>query len=75
MVGPSMSDDETRVANTRLRVGFVLLVGVSGALVALTAGATVLQIAFAFVGGSVLGLVLLWFLSLWGREMVSVNRR
>ena len=75
MVGPSLSDDETRIANNRLKIGFVLLVGGSGGLVAVTAGATLPQIVVAFAGGTILGIALVVFLSYWGREFVDVNRR
>ncbi|WP_416841058.1 hypothetical protein [Haloferax sp. DFSO52] len=75
MVGPSLSDDEAKLASTRLKVGFILLVGISAGFIALAAGATLVQIAIAFVGGTVLGIALTVFLSYWGREFVSVNRR
>jgi hypothetical protein len=68
MVGPSMTDEERQNANSRLKVGFVLLVGVSGGLVALQAQGTVVQLAFGFVGGLLVGTLLLWFLVRWAKE-------
>lgn len=62
MVGPSLSDDERDLANDRLAVGFVALVAVSGGLVALTAGGTLVQLAGGVAAGTVLGLLLLLFL-------------
>jgi lysozyme family protein len=62
VVGPSLSDDERRLANSRLSAGFVGLVAVSGGLVALTAGGTLPQLAGGVVVGAVLGLLLLVFL-------------
>ncbi|KAB1188110.1 MULTISPECIES: hypothetical protein [Haloferax] len=75
MVGPSLSDDEMRLASSRLRIGFVLLVGVSAGLIAVTADATLPQVGLAFAGGTVLGIALMVFLSYWGREFTNVNRR
>lgn len=76
MVGPSISDDERRVANTRLQVGFVVLVGLSGGLVATQAGATLLQIGGAIAGGLVLGAVLLLWLRRWSSQFRrETNRR
>ncbi|ELZ99276.1 hypothetical protein [Haloferax sulfurifontis] len=75
MVGSSMSDEETRLANNRLKIGFILLVGVSAALVAVQAGATLLQSAIALVAGLVIGGLLTWYLKRWSREFTAVNRR
>ncbi|WP_411963827.1 hypothetical protein [Haloferax sp. YSMS24] len=75
MVGPSLSDDESRIASMRLKIGFVLLVGVSAGFVALAADATLQQVGYAFVGGTAVGIALMAFLTYWGREFVSVNRR
>ncbi|WP_424006180.1 hypothetical protein [Haloferax denitrificans] len=75
MVGSSMSDEETRLANNRLKIGFTLLVGVSAALVAMQAGATLLQGAIALVAGLVIGGLLTWYLKRWSREFTAVNRR
>ena len=76
MVGPSITDDERRLANRRLQIGFVVLVGVSGGLVALQAGASTLQIGVAIVGGLVLGGVLLLWLRRWSAQFRrETNRR
>ena len=75
MVGPSLSDTESRIASMRLKIGFVLLVAVSAGFVALASGATLPQVGIAFVGGSVLGIALTVFLTYWSREFVGVNRR
>jgi lysozyme family protein len=68
VVGPSLSDDERRLANSRLSVGFVFLVAVSGGLVALTVGGTPVQLAGGVAAGAVLGLLLLLFLRRLGAE-------
>ncbi|SFR59722.1 hypothetical protein [Halogeometricum limi] len=75
MVGPSMTDDERTAAGTRLRVGFVLLVAVSGALVALQAGGDLFYVGGGFVGGLLLGLVLVYFLVRWWAEFVATTNR
>ncbi|AUV82181.1 hypothetical protein C2R22_11415 [Salinigranum rubrum] len=76
MVGPSITDDERRVANTRLQVGFVVLVGISAGLVAIQGGATPLQIGAAVVAGLVLGGVLLYWLRRWSAQFRrETNRR
>ena len=76
MVGPSITDDERRLANRRLQFGFVVLVGVSGGLVALQAGASTPQIGVAVVGGLVLGGVLLLWLRRWSAQFRrETNRR
>jgi hypothetical protein len=76
MVGPSMTDEERDLANSRLRVGFVVLVALSGGLVALQAGGDPLFVGAGFVGGLVLGLLLLAFLMRWGRQFRrETNRR
>ena len=62
MVGPSATDDERRTAALRFKAGFVLLVGLSGGLVAASVGATMTQIAVAGAGGLVVGAALMWWL-------------
>lgn len=61
MVGPSLTEEERSLANSRLKVGFVLLVGASTALMSLHIDPTPLELAVAFGGGLVVGVVLLWF--------------
>jgi lysozyme family protein len=76
MVGPSITDDERRVANNRLQIGFVVLVGLSGGLVALQTGASGLQIGGAVVAGLAVGVVLLLWLRRWSAQFRSeTNRR
>ncbi|AKU08769.1 MULTISPECIES: hypothetical protein [Haloferax] len=75
MVGSSMSDEETRLANNRIKIGFVLLVGVSAGLVAVQAGATLVQSAIALLAGVAVGGVLTWYLGRWAKEFTAVNRR
>lgn len=62
MVGPSITDEERAAASTRLKVGFVLLVGVSGGLVSLQVEPTPLQFLGAVAGGLLVGALLLAFL-------------
>ncbi len=61
MVGSSLTDEQKSVANTRLKVGFVLLVGGSTALMSLHIDPTPRELAAAFGAGIVIGVVLLWF--------------
>jgi len=68
MVGPSLSDEDRAVASRRLKFGFVGLVGCSGGLVALSAGAAPTQVAGAALVGLVLGWALLVYLRWVGRE-------
>jgi hypothetical protein len=76
MVGPSMTDEERDDANRLLRTGFVLLVASSGGLVALQAGGGFAAVAAGFVGGFVVGALLLLFLLRWGRQFgTEANRR
>lgn len=62
MVGPSLSESDQKIANARLQAGFVLLVGVSMALVSLQTDPSYLQIAGSFLVGLLVGLALLLFL-------------
>jgi hypothetical protein len=68
MVGPSLTDDQRDAANLRLRVGFVVLVALSGGLVALAAGGSAVHLAAGVGSGLLLGVVLLAFLLRWGRQ-------
>ncbi|WP_369684815.1 hypothetical protein [Halalkalicoccus sp. NIPERK01] len=61
MVGP-MSDEERRAGSQRLYAAFVLLVGVSAGLMALSGGATLAQAAIGAGAGLVLGGALMWWL-------------
>nr|WP_152043376.1 hypothetical protein [Salinigranum salinum] len=75
MVGPSITDDERRVANLRLQIGFVVLVGLSGGLVALQVGASTPQVGLAVVGALVLGGLLLLWLRRWSAEFRRETNR
>ena len=62
MVGPSTSDDERRTAALRFKAGFVLLVGLSGGLVAFSVGASTSEVAAVVVAGLLVGAALTWWL-------------
>jgi len=62
MVGPSRDEDPNRAGRTQLKVGIVLLVGVSAGLVALSGGATPAEIGIAVAGGLAVGAALLAYL-------------
>jgi hypothetical protein len=70
VVGPSLTDEERDLASRRLKLGFVSLVAVSGALTALQAGGSLRFVAAGLVGGAVLGVILLWFLLRWWAEFL-----
>lgn len=61
MVGPSITKEERDATNRRLKIGLVLLVGVSGGLVSLQADPTPVQIAAAVGASLVIGAALTWF--------------
>ena len=61
MVGSSLTDEQKSVANTRLKVGFVLLVAASTTLMSLHIDPTLGELAVAFGAGVVIGAGLLWF--------------
>jgi hypothetical protein len=63
MVGPSLSDEEQRIASQRFKIGFVLVVGISAAIIALQVEGSLVQVAVAAVAGTVLGWVLIVYLS------------
>jgi hypothetical protein len=67
MVGPSLTEADRATGMSRLQAGVVLLVGGSGALVALYADAAPLFVAGGALGGSVLGLVL-WYYMVWAYQ-------
>jgi lysozyme family protein len=74
MVGPSIDEADRRVANRRLKVGFVALVTVSGGVVAAAGGATPLQVLSITLAAGVVGLALLWYLVRLGREWTPSRR-
>lgn len=75
MVGPSITDDERRLANTRLQIGFVALVGLSSGLVAVQVDASPLQIGAIVAGGLVLGGLLLLWLRRWAAQFRRETNR
>jgi hypothetical protein len=75
MVGPSLTEADRAVASRRLRYGFVALVGCSGGLVALSAGATPPQTLGAVVAGLLVGGALLAYLGHVGRRWQAKRRR
>lgn len=68
MVGPSTTDEENRALNRKLKLGFVFLVGISGALIALQLNPTPVQLGIAFGASLLVGLVLIWYLSRISRQ-------
>ncbi|MDS0299201.1 hypothetical protein NDI76_10665 [Halogeometricum sp. S1BR25-6] len=75
MVGPSMTDEERETASARLKVGFVLLVAVSGALVAVQAGGSLAFVGGGFLGGLLVGLLLIFFLVRWWADFLATTNR
>ena len=75
MVGPSMTEEERAAASTRLKVGFVLLVAVSGALVAFQSGGTPLLVGGGFLAGLLAGLLLIFFLVRWWADFLATTNR
>jgi hypothetical protein len=61
MVGSSLSDTEKKSANTRLKIGFVLLVAGSMSLMALQIDPTPIELVSVFAIGVGIGVGLLWF--------------
>jgi hypothetical protein len=74
MVGPSTSESERATARTRLKVGFVALVAVSGGLVALRGDPTLPQLVGAVVGATLVGGALLWFVVRILRDLDPTQR-
>jgi purine-cytosine permease-like protein len=75
MVGPTLSEEDRAVASRRLKLGFVALVGCSGGLVALTAGATAPQALVAVVAGLLVGGALMAYLGHVGQQWRATRRR
>lgn len=61
MVGPSITEEERKATNTRLKLGLVLLIGASGGLVSLQVDPTPVQIAMAVGASLLVGAALTWF--------------
>lgn len=73
MVGRSDTDDERRSANLHFKIGFVLLVGVSGGLVASSLGASVRESAVVVGAGLAIGAILTWWLVRSYRQITPGN--
>ncbi|MFC4552807.1 MULTISPECIES: hypothetical protein [Halorussus] len=58
-----MSDEDKTAAMNRLKAAVVLLVGASAALITLSGGGSLLEVAGAAVAGLVVGAILLAYLS------------
>lgn len=74
MVGPSISEERRRGLNLRIKVGFVVMVAVSGALTGVWADGSPSFVAGGAVGGAVLGAVLIQYLSWLAREAREKSR-
>jgi hypothetical protein len=61
MVGPP-SEEEKRGAMSRLKLGIVVVVGLSAGLITVSGGGSAVQVAVAVVAGLVLGIGLLGYL-------------
>ena len=61
MVGPP-SDEEKRGAMARLKLGIVVIVGLSAGLITLSGGGSAAEVAVAVVAGLLLGAGLLGYL-------------
>jgi cyanate permease len=62
MVGPSLSEAERDQRLRAIKTGFVLVVGFSGGLVALSGDASLELIVVSIAGGLVVGMGLVWYL-------------
>ncbi|WP_135822017.1 hypothetical protein [Halostella litorea] len=63
MVGPSIPEEEQERNMTRLKAGFVLLVGVSAGMIAVQGGAGLTSVLAVVAAGLVLGVLLVYYLS------------
>lgn len=69
----SLATDERGL--TRFGAGFVFLVGLSGATMALQGGASPSVVGVSMVGCTVVGAALLWYLRRIGGELERSGRR
>ncbi|SFH36780.1 hypothetical protein SAMN04488066_10260 [Halorubrum aquaticum] len=74
MVEP-MSREERDAGNRKVKIGFLLLVAVSPPLIAMIGDPTPTQLAIAAVGGLLLGLLVVWYLSRLAAEFTDSSRR
>ncbi|PSQ25350.1 hypothetical protein BRD03_14040 [Halobacteriales archaeon QS_9_68_17] len=63
MVGPSISEEQRERSRTRLKAGFVLLVGVSAGMIAVQGNASLPSVLAVVAAGLVLGVLLVYYLS------------
>jgi hypothetical protein len=66
MVGPSLSEAEREWRLRALKTAFVVLVALSGGLVALSGDASLPLVGASILGGLVVGVVLVWHISSTG---------
>jgi len=71
--GASLVADERGL--TRFGAGFVFLVGLSGATIALQGGGSPSVVGVSLVGATVVGAALLWYLRRIGEEFERSSRR
>lgn len=64
MVGPSISEEKRERSRTRLKAGFVLLVGVSAGMIAVQGNASLPSVLAVVAAGVGLGVLLVYYLSL-----------
>jgi hypothetical protein len=70
-----MSDAERDAGNRKIKVGFVLLVGISPPLIAMQFDPSPVELLAAFGGGLVLGLVVVWYLGRLAAEFTAGSGR
>ena len=63
MVGPSISEEKRERSRTRLKAGFVLLVGASAGMIAVQGNASLPSVLAVVAAGLVLGVLLVYYLS------------
>lgn len=74
MVGP-MSDAERDAGNRKVKIGFLLLIGVSPPLIATQFDPSPIELLVAFGGGLVLGLLVVWYLGRLAAEFTASSGR
>jgi hypothetical protein len=75
MVRGSVSEDERRYWSTVLKYGFVGVVAMSAALIAVQGGGTALQVGVVAVAGAAFGVLLLRYFSWMSFETGDQRRR
>lgn len=74
MVDTTISDTDRRRFHRVLRVGFVALIGLSSALIAINGGGSLTEIGIVTVAGSGFGVGLLTYFS-WADWAVATTRK